>query len=137
MLIEEGKYYVNAAGLPIGPMVPVDTEMTAVLGYSKEFKWRDQHGFLYKDSGEYGANACMDLVDEDPSPLYRANLSPVVAPGQLTRSAELRQLRNELAAGIFRDRVSDNRRAEARSTSAQVAIAAANLFIEELSKEGQ
>ena len=109
MLIEEGKYYVNAAGLPIGPMVPVDTEMTAVLGYSKEFKWRDQHGFLYKDSGECNTSPLMDLVSEEPPPLYKPNLSPVVTADQLARSAELRQLRNELAAGIFRDRVSDRR----------------------------
>ena len=62
-------------------------------------------------------------------------MSPRCAADQLIRSAELRQLRNELAAGIFRDRVSD-RRGEAKSTSAEIAIAAANLFIEELNKEG-
>lgn len=135
MLIEEGEYYINGAGFPVGPMAPVDTEVAAVLGYLKEFKWRDQHGYLYKDNGECYASPLMNLTQEDPTPLlYRANLSPVVTPGQLTRSAELRQLRNELAAGIFRDRVSDGRDNNRR---ARAAIEAANAFVEELGKEGQ
>ena len=134
MLIEEGKYYINASGLPIGPMVRLSPESQAK--YGTEWGWRDQHGWLYKDSGECNTSALMNLVSEEPPPLYRPNLSPVVTADQLARAAELRQLRNELAAGIFRDRVSD-RRGEAKSTSAEIAIAAANLFIEKLSEEGQ
>ena len=135
MLIEEGKYYINASGLPIGPMVRLSPESQAK--YGTEWGWRDQHGWLYKDSGECNTSALMNLVSEEPPPLYKPNLSPVVTADQLARSAELRQLRNELAAGIFRDRVSNNRRGESRSTSAKTAIAAANIFIEELSEEGQ
>ena len=134
MLIEEGKYYINASGLPIGPMVRLSPESQAK--YGTEWGWRDQHGWLYKDSGECNTSALMNLVSEEPPPLYRPNLSPVVTADQLARAAELRQLRNELAPGIFRDRVSD-RRGEAKSTSAEIAIAAANLFIEKLSEEGQ
>ena len=134
MLIEEGKYYINASGLPIGPMVRLSPESQAK--YGTEWGWRDQHGWLYKDSGECNTSALMNLVSEEPPPLYRPNLSPVVTADQLARAAELRQLRNELAAGIFRDRVSD-RRGEVKSTSAEIAIAAANLFIEKLSEEGQ
>jgi hypothetical protein len=134
MLIEEGKYYINASGLPIGPMVRLSPESQAK--YGTEWGWRDQHGWLYKDSGECNTSALMNLVSEEPPPLYKPNLSPVVTADQLARSAELRQLRNELAAGIFRDRVSD-RRGEVKSTSAEIAIAAANLFIEKLSEEGQ
>lgn len=133
MLIRERGYYVNASGLPIGPMIQVDRRSRT--GYPTEWGWRDQHGYLYTDSGKCLAGSHMDLVAEDVTPLYKANLSPVVAADQLIRSAELRQLRNELAAGIFRDRIS-GRRGEARSTSAEIAIAAANLFIEELNKEG-